>query len=484
MKVSATSASPVTCPAEAIVVAVGSDKILTPPAQEVDAAMGGVIQRLLDSGEFSGAHATTVVLYPTAGVTTKCVLVVGMESGSPEQAARISREAAGAAAKRLAVKQRTQVAFFVPFPSPAAGVSGAMIGCTGQDLYRVEKKLFPFAELLFAGVSEPSLVEGQTLGEAVNWTRELVNTPPADMYPRSFVEQVQATLAGLPIQSEVWDEARLAVENCQAILAVGRGSVRESQLLMLHYRGAAPTAPVLALVGKGVTFDSGGLSLKPSEGMLDMKCDMAGAATVVGAMQAIARLQLPVNVSAYCGLAENMVSGDSYKLGDVIRTRAGVTVEVHNTDAEGRLVLSDTLDVARSHGVHHLIDLATLTGACMVALGRQVSGVFSNEQAWCDRVLHSATAAGDWAWQMPMHSLYNELISSPVADIKNVGDGRWGGAITAAKFLERFVGDTPWVHVDIAGPSFADRASNWVDGGASGCFVPTLIELAKRYGGL
>ncbi|MBL8856016.1 MAG: leucyl aminopeptidase [Planctomycetaceae bacterium] len=483
MKVAATSASPVTCSADAIVVAVRSDKQLTPAAKEVDTALGGVIQRLLDSGEFAAAHATTLVLYPTAGVATKCVLVVGMEEGTVDQAARISREAAGAAAKRLATKQRNQVAFFVPFPCPAAGVCGAMVGCTGQDLYRAERKLFPIAELQFAELTEPQLVEGQTLGEAVNWTRELVNTPPADMYPRSFVEIVQSTLAGLPIQSEVWDARRLEAEKCQAILAVGRGSVREPQLLMLHYRGASPTAPVLALVGKGVTFDSGGLSLKPSEGMLDMKCDMAGAATVVGAMQAIARLQLPVNVSAYCGLVENMVSGDSYKLGDVIRTRAGVTVEVHNTDAEGRLVLADTLDVARGQGVRHLIDLATLTGACMVALGRQVSGVFTNQQAWCDQVLQAANSAGDWAWQMPMLSLYNELISSPVADIKNVGDGRWGGAITAAKFLERFVGDSPWVHVDIAGPSFSDRSSNWLDGGASGCFVPTLIELAKRYAG-
>jgi leucyl aminopeptidase len=356
-----------------------------------------------------------------------------------------------------------------------------MAGCTGQDLYRSEKKLYPFAELLFADISPADLAEGQALGEAVNWTRHLINSPPSDLYPRSFVEQVQQVLAGLPIRSEVWDAARLETENCQAILAVGRASVREPQLLMLHYRGADANAPVLGMVGKGVTFDSGGLSLKPSEGMLDMKCDMSGAGTVVGAMQAIAQLKLPVNVSAYCGLAENMVAGNSYKLGDVIRTRAGVSVEVHNTDAEGRLVLADTLDVAREQGVKHLIDLATLTGACMVALGRQVSGVFSNHQAWCDQVLATATRSGDWAWQMPMFALYNELISSPVADIKNVGDGRWGGAITAAKFLERFVGDVPWVHVDIAGPAFADRATSWMDAGASGCFVPTLVALAKQY---
>ncbi len=481
MKISAARQSVLECSADAVVIAIRSDQRLSPAAEQVDHALGGLIQRLLDDDDFSAAHATTCLLYPSAGLAADCVVLVGIEASPGDQAARISREAAGAAAKLLAGRQRSCVAFFGSFPDPAAAVCGAMAGCTGQDLFRRDKKLFPFSELQFADCTPDQLAHGQALGEAVNWTRALVNAPPADMYPGSFVDQVQQVLAGLPIQTEVWDAERLATKRCRAILAVGRGSARPPQLLMLHYRGAAKDAPVLGLVGKGVTFDSGGLSLKPSEGMLDMKCDMAGAATVVGAMQAIAQLKLPVNVSAYCGLVENMVSGDSYKLGDVIHTRAGITVEVHNTDAEGRLVLADTLDVAKSQGVSHLIDLATLTGACMVALGRSVSGVFTNQQTWCDELLASATVAGDWAWQLPMFSLYDELISSPVADIKNVGDGRWGGAITAAKFLERFVGDLPWVHVDIAGPSFSDRSCKWLDGGASGCFVPTLVALTQRY---
>lgn len=482
MKISLTQQSVLECPVDAVVVTIDSDERLSPAAEQLDKALGGLVRRLLDRGEFSAAHASTCLLYPTTGVAAPCVLLLGIDAEPGSHAARVSREAAGAAAKALASRQRSSVAFFGPFPDSAAAVCGAMAGCTGQDLFRREKKLFPFSQLQFADMTPEALAIGQALGEAVNWTRSLVNAPPADLYPRSFVDQVQQTLAGLPIQTEVWDAERLANERCRAILAVGRGSARPPQLLMLHYRGAAKDAPVLGLVGKGVTFDSGGLSLKPSEGMLDMKCDMAGAATVVGAMQAIAQLKLPVNVSAYCGLVENMVSGDSYKLGDVIHTRAGVTVEVHNTDAEGRLVLADTLDVAKSQGVSHLIDLATLTGACMVALGRHVSGVFTNQQAWCDEVLATATKAGDWAWQLPMFPLYNDQISSPVADIKNVGDGRWGGAITAAKFLERFVGDVPWVHVDIAGPSFSDRASGWLDGGASGCFVPTLVALTQRFG--
>jgi leucyl aminopeptidase len=231
-----------------------------------------------------------------------------------------------------------------------------------------------------------------------------------------------------------------------------------------------------------VTFDSGGLSIKDNENMKTMKCDMAGAATVLAAMQAIARLQLRANVVGLCGLVENMVSGSSYKLGDVLRARSGKSIEVLNTDAEGRLVLADVLDVAtQSLGARKLIDLATLTGACMVALGRDVAGAMSNDQPWCDEVLAAAKDCGEPAWQLPMFDDYRELIKSAVADIKNVGDGRWGGAITAAKFLEEFVAGKPWVHLDIAGPAFLESAKPWLDAGGSGQFVRTLVEVARRW---
>jgi leucyl aminopeptidase len=212
--------------------------------------------------------------------------------------------------------------------------------------------------------------------------------------------------------------------------------------------------------------------------MLTMKCDMAGAATVLGAMSAIARLKLPVNVTGYMGLVENMVSGRSYKLGDVLKARNGVTIEVHNTDAEGRLVLADVLSYAADRGADRIIDLATLTGACMVALGEDVAGAFTNDQPWCDRVLAAARRCGEDVWQLPMFDLYSELLKSDVADCKNVG-GRWGGAITAAKFLEKFVAGKPWVHLDIAGPAFASSNKPHREGGATGAMVRTLVEVAE-----
>jgi leucyl aminopeptidase len=231
---------------------------------------------------------------------------------------------------------------------------------------------------------------------------------------------------------EVWDQARLEAERCGSLLAVGRGSSRESRLVILKYNGGPEGEPPLAFVGKGVTFDSGGLSIKPTDGMKTMKCDMAGAAAVVGAMQAIARLGLKVNVIGLCGLVENMLGGAAFKLGDVLRARSGKTIEVLNTDAEGRLVLADVLDVALQHHAARIVDLATLTGACVVALGNDVAGLMTNNQPWCDAVKSAADQCGEPVWQLPMFPEYGDQIRSEVADIKNVGDGRWGGAITAA----------------------------------------------------
>jgi leucyl aminopeptidase len=215
--------------------------------------------------------------------------------------------------------------------------------------------------------------------------------------------------------------------------------------------------------------------------MKTMKCDMAGAATVMGALQAIARLDLPVNVIGLAGLVENMLSGDSYKLGDVLTARSGKTIEVLNTDAEGRLVLADVLNVALERGADSIIDLATLTGACVVALGTEVAGLMTNNQAWCDTVRAAADACGEPAWQLPMFPEYAKQIRSKVADIKNIGEGRWGGAITAAKLLEEFVEDKPWVHIDIAGPSFLEEVKPWLDAGGTGAFVRTLVEVARGW---
>jgi leucyl aminopeptidase len=308
-----------------------------------------------------------------------------------------------------------------------------------------------------------------------------VNEPANEIYPESFANEAVRVALENQLTIEVWDEARLIKERCGALLAVGRASTHPPRLVMLKYlAGPASQAP-LALIGKGVTFDSGGLSLKPTDGMKTMKCDMAGAATVLATMQAIAQLKLPVNVIGFCGLVENMVGGSSFKLGDVLHARSGKTIEVLNTDAEGRLVLADVINVALDHHPAKMLDLATLTGACVVALGTDVFGVMSNEETWQEQVLTAARTAGEPAWPLPMFPEFSEHIKSEIADIKNTGDGRWGGAISAAKFLEEFVAETPWVHLDIAGPAFLESPKPWQDTGGSGVAVRTLVELIKGW---
>ncbi|MGC3966401.1 MAG: leucyl aminopeptidase [Pirellulales bacterium] len=308
--------------------------------------------------------------------------------------------------------------------------------------------------------------------------RRLVNEPPQAMYPESFAAEAERVARECGLSCEVWDKARLEKERCGSLLAVASGSQRPARLVILEYRGGKNEPPT-ALIGKGVTFDSGGLSLKPTDSMTTMKCDMAGGATVLAVMQAAARLKLPVNLIGLIGLVENMTGGAAMKLGDVLTARSGKTIEVLNTDAEGRLVLADVINVALERKPARMIDLATLTGACVVALGTETAGAFSNNQAWCDAVLAAARRAGEPLWQLPMFPEYSEHIRSEIADIKNTGDGRWGGAITAAKFLEEFVDGTPWVHLDIAGPAFYDKPRPWCDTGASGCMVRTLVELLE-----
>lgn len=480
MKVSATTASIASADSAAIVVGVFSDESPAGYAEELDQATDGLLTRLMEAEEFTGKPLQTLTLYAAQGLSTMCALLVGLgkrDEYDPKTALR----SASTAAKALAKKELKQVTYFFPSEHTSESVCGAIMGCFGQDLYRAEPNLFPFAEIAWAGDDlDAKIGEGVTLGESVNLSRELVTRPASDIYPESFADRAETMASESGLQIEVWDQARLEKEKCGSLLAVARGSSREPRLVIMKHNGGETSQKPIALVGKGVTFDSGGLSLKPSESMKEMKCDMAGAATVVGAMNAIAKLNLPVNVVGLVGLVENMVSGDSYKLGDVLTARSGKTIEVLNTDAEGRLVLADVLDVAIEMGPTHVIDLATLTGACLVALGMDVAGMMSNDDEFCQQLVGMATEIGEPAWQLPMFKEFGEQIKSEVADIKNVGNGRWGGAITAAKFLEEFVGETPWVHIDIAGPAYFDSAKPWLDGGGSGAFVRTLVEFARR----
>lgn len=462
-------------------------------ARALDEAAGGLVSRLVRERDVSGKSNELVPVVGLSGIAASRVLVVGLGKRKEVDAGSLS-QAARAAAKRISEQKRSSVAFALLDESSvdlrahsAAILRGAIAGSQGPDLYKVERKRHPFDELLFVagpdldqGKLEAGIRRGEILGRAVNWTRELVNQPPQVLTPTRFAQRAVELAEGRPIRVTVFDESEIEKERMRALLAVAAGSNQPPRFVLLEYNGTAD-GPRLALVGKGLTFDSGGLSLKPSGSMEDMKGDMAGAATVLGAIRAIAELELPVRVLAVAALAENMPGPGAMKLGDVLRARNGKTIEVMNTDAEGRLVLADALSYTVDQKVSHIVDLATLTGACMVALGKEVTGLMSNNQPWAEQVQSAAARAGERLWQLPMFEDYAEELKSDVADFKNVGS-RWGGAITAAKFLEKFVAEMPWVHLDIAGPSWSAEESATADSGGTGALVSTLVELAEAYG--
>ncbi|KAB1644179.1 leucyl aminopeptidase [Gulosibacter chungangensis] len=329
---------------------------------------------------------------------------------------------------------------------------------------------------------QAALAKARVVSESVALTRNLVNTPPNALVPEEFADRVAAEFADSAVSVEVWDEPRLIEEGCGGITGVGQGSANAPRLVHLEYTPENPKAYV-ALVGKGITFDSGGLSLKPAASMVGMKFDMSGAASVVGVIRAVAALELPVRVSGWCALAENMPSATALKPDDVITMRSKTTVEVTNTDAEGRLVLADALALASEQQPDVIIDIATLTGAQVIALGDRTTGLMGNEEQWRERILNAARTAGEPTWSMPIPEEIAEKLDSNVADIVNAKPGdRAGGMLFAAAFLEKFIGkdaeeqSIPWVHLDIAGPADTKSAYGYVPKGASGVPVRTLIE--------
>ncbi|MCA9116011.1 MAG: leucyl aminopeptidase [Planctomycetaceae bacterium] len=495
MQVEVTAGSLAEVEADWLVVFVPQDSDLPPALAAFDKQLGGLLQRLRETEDLTGKPDQTMVLHGIQGLAATRLVLVGIGKSEECDLARLGR-AASTAARIASSRKSSSIA--VALPEAVAGsldasatataiLTSLVTGSAGQSLYRSEPDRHPFEAAIVvlpegdASSLRAAAAEGQLLGEAVNLTRELVNLTADDIYPESFASRAEQVASGIDgLTCTILDEQQLEAERFGSLLAVARGSDRPPRVVVLEYRGAGENDPQLALVGKGVTFDSGGLSLKPSEGMNTMKCDMAGAATVLGAISAIARLKLPVNVTGYMGLVENMVSGRSYKLGDVLKARSGTTIEVLNTDAEGRLVLADVLDYAVEQGASRIVDLATLTGACVVALGEDVVGLFASCDDWSAEVQAAASRAGEQVWAMPMFDHFAELLKSDVADCKNIGT-RWGGAITAAKFLEKFTGERPWVHLDIAGPSFASSNKPHREGGGTGCMVRTLIELARQF---
>ncbi len=446
--------------------------------------LGDLLGSLLANKEVSGDLGSSAPVFGVRGVAAGAVLVVGL--GARESFGAGAAFAAGVAiSRRLSGKRQAVVAVALPEAGEPAAVASALtegliVGVRGPDLRKTEPARHPFAALQIVSNVEiaDAVRRGVIVGESVNLARDLVNTPPAEKPPTVLAARAREVAIRDGIGVEVWDRSRIERERFGGLLGVSAGSDDPPAFVVLKHLNAGEDAPTLALVGKGVTFDSGGLSLKPSASMEDMKCDMTGAAVVLATLSAVARLDLPVNLVGYMVLTENMTGGRAMKLGDVLTMRNGKTVEVLNTDAEGRLILADALSYAVESKPDLLIDLATLTGACIVALGTKIAGLFANDETLADEVLAASRATGERTWRLPLDDDFLDLLKSPVADLKNVG-GKWGGAATAAKFLQQFVGQTPWVHLDIAGPSWAETESATRDTGGTGCFVRTLVTLVE-----
>ena len=456
-----------------------ADWLIVPVVGGTAAALADAAAKLTELGDLDAPAGSSAVVPMPAGAEASRALFVSF--GDDLSDTRAVRKAWSTAFQKAFAKSCSGVAVAFPAGAPA-GVSAemaarAVVAGTGQNLYQSDNTRGLPARLRVAGSPDAAAIDrGRTLGECVNVTREFVNRHAGEMTPEVFADRAKALCEEAGLEVAVYDREWMEREKFGSMLAVAQGSDNPPRLLVMRHRGG--DGPLHGLCGKGVTFDSGGLSLKPSASMQDMKADMGGGATVLGAMLAAARLGVKADVIGVVGLVENMISGRSYRLGDVLRARNGVTIEVHNTDAEGRLVLADVLSWTVDQGAEKLVDLATLTGACVVALGEEIAGLFPNDDAWAGKVLDAAERAGEDVWQLPMHDAFDEQLKSDVADCKNVGT-RWGGATTAAKFLQKFVGGATWAHLDIAGPAFATSSKPHRDGGGTGAMVQTLVELLE-----
>jgi leucyl aminopeptidase len=470
--------------AEAVVVGMYSNRRRTPGLKPVTDALGSWLGDALDASGFEGTQGQTAVV-PAPGLDgPSTAVIVGL---GDEVDLEGLRQAAGAA--RRAIPRLGTIATTlhrIPIEGATRAVlEGMSLADYRFDTYRSEPDAHPELSVDLVGGGAGWKDDARRAGvivDAVALARDLVNEPAAAKAPLDLAGRVSGPAADAGLDVEVWEGERLEAEGMAGLLGVGGGSHRPPCLLRLSYRPEGATAH-LALVGKGIVFDSGGLSIKTAAFMEDMKSDMAGAAAIIAATIAIARLGLGVNVTAYAALAENLPGGSAQRPGDVLTIRNGKTIEVLNTDAEGRLVLADALALAAEAEPDLLVDLATLTGACKVALGPKIAGLFSGDDMARERVEAAASAAGERVWPMPLPADYRTLIDSRIADMKNTGTGRYGGAISAALLLKEFVGEVPWAHLDIAGPAFLDSAEHYLPKGGTGFGVRTLVELAADAAG-
>lgn len=452
------------------------------------AGQDGWLAELRASGEFTGKLYESVTLYRPQGASAKRLIVIG--GGKPGTFSHVEmRRLTGVLVRSMRGKGVKSIALSLDekYATPelaAAAAEGALLANWEPDRYKSdpkkdEKRVDSFTVIAGkAAALSDALDRGRVVAEGQNFARDLINEPGNKLTPAVLSKQARAMAAAQGLAYDVLDRDAMEKLGMGALLGVAQGSSNPPFLIVLKYQPEKPVgSDHLALVGKGVTFDTGGVSIKPSDGMEKMKYDMAGAAAVIGAMQSIAQLKPPIPVTGYVPTVENAVGGNAQRPGDIVTTLSGKTVEVLNTDAEGRLILADALTYANRHGATHLVDAATLTGAIAIALGHYNVGAFTNNQPLLDKLLKAAGTAGEKMWQLPMDEEYKDYLKSVFADLPNIG-GRYGGSITAAWFLKEFADPTPWVHLDIASTAWLDDAKPWLAKGPSGVAVRSFVELA------
>jgi leucyl aminopeptidase len=455
-------------------------------------SLPAAVAALVEDGDWSGKFKRLLLLYPRGALPARRLLLVGLGQRGAFSAGRLREVAAGVAHRARELKVE-RYSFDLPTPeglaladAAQALVEGSMLSLYRFDQYKTTlgpDDQHAIAELtIVSGIEDGAVERGATVGAAiargVALARDLANGPSNDITPTKLGEEAQALGERTGVQVTVLGPDELREQGFGGILGVAQGSQQPPRFIILEH--GPSDAPTVCLVGKGITFDTGGISIKPAEGMDNMKMDMGGAAAVLGAMQVVGELNLPLHVVGLISAAENMPSGTAYRPGDIIKTLSGKTIEVLNTDAEGRIVLADALFYAQRYQPDGIIDLATLTGAIMVALGAHAIGVMSNDDGLCERVLRAGEASGERAWRMPLWEPYQEMVKSHIADVRN-STGRAGGAITAAAFLSNFVGDYPWVHMDIAGTAWTDKPLPYAPKGATGVGVRLLVQALREW---
>jgi leucyl aminopeptidase len=470
----------------------GNNIVLSQTASRVDSLLGGLIQEIYADGEFKGSLGELITIYSMGKMAAKRVVIVGLGKES-KLSPKGMRRACATAARHLQNSGAHEIALAIDWEDTEqlvqAEVEGALLG-----LYTFRKYQRSDADGKERGISKIQILadnandnrlkqamqRGIVFAEATNFARDLVNEPPNVLTPTELASRASTMAKQFGLESQVLDRSQMQELGMGGLLAVSQGSAQPPKFIILRYRGAPQgTEKGMALVGKGITFDSGGISIKPAERMHEMKGDMAGAAAVIAAMQIIATLKPAINVTALVSTTENMPDGAAYRPGDIIRIMNGKTIEILNTDAEGRLVLADAISYAVKDGLSPIIDVATLTGAIVIALGNTMSGVFCNDTELCNEIIASGRAVGEKFWPMPLDEEYEEDILSDIADVKQTG-GRPASACKAAKILEQFVGDAQWAHLDIAGTDFVDVKKPYQERGATGFAARTLAELVLR----